>query len=231
MYAFAQASFIDRASNSYHLWIDVLARVHFIGRVSRGDPYLIGEKVGEIKFLVSDRAKCELQSRFVGLVINASTEAFCFLVLKGKFRLQPGWINYNHSFYLPQDQLPRFWQDVDDIGGKPLLKKSMREQSSVSGGLTDQWTDVLLEYNQQLFGDIAQDNRSLQAMNRSGLVSKAPPSHFPNTHFSFPEIPEEQMKKYDGDELRQDDLAGSSINLRHCGNRQIMNDDEDIEWE
>ena len=39
------------------------------------------------------------------------------------------------------------------------------------------------------------------------------------------------MKKYGGDELRQDDVAGSSINLRHCENRQIMTDDEDIEWE
>ena len=137
MSAFAQASFIDRASNSYHLWIDVLARVHFIGRVSRGDPYLIGEKIGKIKFLLSDRAKCELQSRFVGSVINASTE--------------PGWINYNPSSYLPQDQLPRFWLDVVDIFGKSLLKKRMRELSSVSGGLTDQWTDVLLEYYQQLW--------------------------------------------------------------------------------
>jgi len=60
---------------------------------------------------------------------------------------------------LPQDHLPRFWQDVVDIGGKPLFKKSTREQSSVSGGLTDQWTDVLLEYYQQLCGDIVQENR------------------------------------------------------------------------
>ena len=87
-----------------------------------------------------------------------------------------------------------------------------------------------MEYYQQSCGDLAQDNRSVQAMNRSGLVSKAPPSHFPNTYF-FPEIPEEQMKKYGGDELRQDDVAGSSINLRHCGNRQIINDGEDVEWE
>ena len=102
----------------------------------------------------------------------------------------------------------------------------------MSGGLTDQCTDVLLEYYQQLCGDLVKDNRSVQAtMNRSGLVSKAPPSHFPNTYFSFPEIPEEQMKKYGGDQLPQDDVAGSSINLRHCGNLQIMNDDEDIEWE
>ena len=68
-------------------------------------------------------------------------------------------------------------------------------------------------------------------MNHRGLVSIAPPSHFPNTCFSFPEIPEEQMKKHGGDELRQDDLAGNSINLRHCENRQIMTDDEDIEWD
>ena len=155
-----------------------------------------------------------------------------FLVLKGKFRLQPGWINYNLSSYLPQDQLPRYWQWAVDIGDKPLFKKNTREQSSVlSGGLTDQWTDVLLEYYQQLFGDIAQDNRSLQAMNRSGLVSKAPTNHFPNTYFSFPESPEEQLKKYGEDQLPEDDVAGSSINLRHCGNRQIMNDDEDVEWE
>ena len=65
-------------------------------------------------------------------------------------------------------------------------------------------------------------------MNRSGLVSKAPPSHFPNTFFP-PEIPEEQMKKYGGDQLPQDAVAGSHINLRHCGNRQNMNDDEDVE--
>ena len=80
-------------------------------------------------------------------------------------------------------------------------------------------------------GDLEQDNRSVQAMNRNGLVSKAPPSHFLNRCFSFPKIPEEQIKQYGGDELRQDDVADSSINLQHCENRQIMTDDEDIEWE
>ena len=29
----------------------------------------------------------------------------------------------------------------------------------MSGGLTDQWTDVLLDYYQQLCGDIVQENR------------------------------------------------------------------------
>ena len=51
----------------------------------------------------------------------------------------------------------------------------------VSGGLTDQWTDVLLEYYQQLCGDLAQDNRSVQAMNHSGLVTEAPQVTF-QTH-------------------------------------------------
>ena len=37
------------------------------------------------------------------------------------------------------------------------------------------------------------------------------------------------MKKYGGDQLPQDAVAGSHINLRHCGNRQNMNDDEDVE--
>ena len=31
--------------------------------------------------------------------------------------------------------------DFVDIGGKPLIKKSLREESSFSNGLTDQWTD------------------------------------------------------------------------------------------
>jgi hypothetical protein len=36
-----------------------------------------------------------LQTRFVGSLINASTEAFCFLVLKGKFRLQQKYLGFN----------------------------------------------------------------------------------------------------------------------------------------
>ena len=36
------------------------------------------------------------QSRFVGSLINASTKAFCFLVvLKGKFRLQQKYLGFN----------------------------------------------------------------------------------------------------------------------------------------
>jgi hypothetical protein len=36
--------------------------------------------------------------------------------------------------------------DFVDIGGKTFIKRSVRDESSVSNGLTDQWTDDLLGY-------------------------------------------------------------------------------------
>ena len=84
LYRFAQSKDIDRGSHGYQVWRDVLAPVYFIGRTSRGEPFLTGDKSGVTKFQLSLRAQCELQSRFVGSLINASTEAFCFLVLKRK---------------------------------------------------------------------------------------------------------------------------------------------------
>ena len=89
LYRFAQSKDIDRRSHGYQVWRDVLAPVYFIGRTSRG------EKSGVTKFQLSLRAQCELQTRFVGSLINASTEAFCFLVLKGKFRLQQKYLGFN----------------------------------------------------------------------------------------------------------------------------------------
>ena len=76
---------------------DVLAPVYFIGRTSRGEPFLTGDKSGVTKFQLSlwAQCECELQTRFVGSLINASTEAFCFLVLKGKFRLQQKYLGFN----------------------------------------------------------------------------------------------------------------------------------------
>ena len=56
--------------------------MYFIGRTSRGEPFLTGDKSGVTKFQLNLWAQCELQSRFVGSLINASTEAFCFLVAK-----------------------------------------------------------------------------------------------------------------------------------------------------
>jgi hypothetical protein len=85
----SQSTLTGEAKDTKQVWRDVLAPVYFIGRTSRGEPFLTGDKSGVSKFQLSLRAQCELQTRFVGSLINASTEAFCFLVLKGKFRLQP----------------------------------------------------------------------------------------------------------------------------------------------
>ena len=81
LYRFAQSKDIDRGSHGYQVWLDVLAPVYFKGRTSRGEPFLTGDKSGVTKFQLSLRAQCELQTRFVGSLINASTEAFCFFVI------------------------------------------------------------------------------------------------------------------------------------------------------
>ena len=76
LYRFAQSKEIDRGSQGYQVWRDVLNPVYFMGRTSRGEPFLTGDKSGVTKFQLSLWAQCELQSRFVG-------SAFCFLVLEG----------------------------------------------------------------------------------------------------------------------------------------------------
>ena len=48
-YRFAQSKDIDRGSQGYQVWRDVLAPVYFIGRTSRGEPFLTGDKSGETK--------------------------------------------------------------------------------------------------------------------------------------------------------------------------------------
>ena len=69
--------------------------MYFIGRTSCEEPFLTVDKSGVTEFQLSLWAQCELQTRFVGLLINASTEAFCFLALKGKFRLQQKYLGFN----------------------------------------------------------------------------------------------------------------------------------------
>ena len=44
LYRFAQSKDIDRGSQGYQVWRDVLAPVYFIGRTSRGEPFLTGDK-------------------------------------------------------------------------------------------------------------------------------------------------------------------------------------------
>ena len=100
-------------------------------------------------FLLSLRSQCELQTRFVGSLINASTEAFCFLVLKGNFRLQQKYLGFNPDTHEISENEIRHSTDFVDIGGKSVhfSKKFVREESSVSNGLTDhQWTDDFLHW-------------------------------------------------------------------------------------
>ena len=78
---------------------------------------------------------------------------------------------------------------------------------------------TFLKYYQQLCVEIAQNNRSVAGRNS------------PNTYFSFPSISEEQLKTFGGDNVPQDIVPAENDNLRHCGNHQIMVDDEDVEWE
>ena len=123
LYRFAQSKDIDRGSHGYQVWRDVLAPVYFKGRTTRGEPFLTGDKSGIIQFQISLRAQCELQSRFVGSLINAITGAFCLLVLKGKFRLQQKYLGFNPN---TQGTINICHStDFVDIGGKPLIQKSV----------------------------------------------------------------------------------------------------------
>ena len=62
--------------------------------------------------------KSELQSRFVGLLINASTETFCVLALKGKFRFQQKYLGFNPENQDISENDICHSTDFFDIGGK-----------------------------------------------------------------------------------------------------------------
>ena len=49
LYRFAQSKDIDRGSQGYQVWRNVLAPVFFIVRTSRGEPFLTGDKSGVTK--------------------------------------------------------------------------------------------------------------------------------------------------------------------------------------
>ena len=98
LYRFAQSKDIDRGSHGYQVWRDVLARSGVFYRQDKPWRTIFNRRqiwCDQAKFQLSLRAQCELQTRFVGSLINASTEAFRFLVLKGKFRLQRKYLGFN----------------------------------------------------------------------------------------------------------------------------------------
>jgi hypothetical protein len=59
----------------------------------------------------------------VWTLINASTEAFCFLVVKGKFQLQPKYLGFNPDTHEISESDFRHSTDFINISGKPLVKK------------------------------------------------------------------------------------------------------------
>ena len=134
--------------------------------------FLTGHKSGVTKFQLSLRLQCELQSRFVGSLINASTDAFCFLVLKGNFRFQQKYLGFNPNTHEISENDILHSTDFVDIGWKPpLVKKGVREESSVSNGLTDQRTDDLFGYYKDIYTGLSQKNRSEYGRNPSGIAT------------------------------------------------------------
>ena len=71
----------------------------------------IGDKSGVSKFQLSLRAQCELQSRFV-----ASTEAFCSLVLRGKFRLRQKYLGFNPDTQEISGLTDQWTDEIDLLG-------------------------------------------------------------------------------------------------------------------
>ena len=96
----------------------VLASVYFIGRTSCGEPFLTGEKSGVTKFQLSLRAQCELQSRFVGSLINASTEAFLLLGAERKIPIATKIFGFQ-SRYAGNNDIHHS-TDFVDIGGNSV---------------------------------------------------------------------------------------------------------------
>ena len=96
--------------------------------------------------------------------------------------------------------------DFVDIGGKPLIKKSAREESSFLNGLTDQWTDDILGYYKEIYTGLSQMNRSEYGRNPSGIATSTTNIVYP------PNVPEK------------------NIDYNERINQLGIDDDVDFEW-
>mgnify|MGYP006201215761 CR=1 FL=1 len=96
--------------------------------------------------------------------------------------------------------------DFVDIGGKPLIKKSVREESSFLNGLTDQWTDDILGYYKEIYTGLSQMNRSEYGRNSSGIATSTTNIVYP------PNVPEK------------------NIDYNERINQLDIDDDVDFEW-
>ena len=154
---------------------------------------------------------------------------FAFLVLKGKFRLQQKYFGFNPDTYEISENDIRHSTDFVDIGGKPLIKKeSVREESWVSNGLTDQWTDDLLGYYKEIYSGLSQENRSEYGRNPSGIATSTTNVIYPHSYFSFPNVSEKDMHQYV--EPLRPNVPEKNIDYIERINQWDIDDDFDFEW-
>ena len=102
----------------------------------------------------------------------------------------------------------------------------MREESSVSNGLTDdQWTDDLLVfYSKEIYTGLSQKNQSEYERNPSGIATSTTNIIYPYSYFSFPNVSEEDMHQYD--EALKPNVPGNNIDYSDRMNQW----DIDFEW-
>ena len=116
--------------------------------------------------------------------------------------------------------------DIVDIGGRPLIKKSVREESSVSNGLTEQWNDDLLVYYKEIYTGLSQKNQFEYERNPSATSTTN--TMYPHSYFSFPNVSEEDMNQYV--EPLQPNVPEKNIDYNERINQRDIDDDVDFEW-
>ena len=118
---------------------------------------------------------------------------------------------------------------LSTLVGNHLLKKVWaREESSVSNGLTDQWTDDLLVYYKEIYTGLSQKNRSEYERNPSGIATSTTNIIYPHSYFSFPNVSEEDMHQYV--ERLQTNVSEKNIDYNDRIDQQDIDDDADFEW-
>ena len=70
------------------------------------------------------------------------------------------------------------------------------EESSVSNGLTNQWTDDFLTYYIEIYTGLSQKNRSEYGRNPSGIATFTTNIIYPHSYFSFPNVSKEDMHQF-----------------------------------
>ena len=118
--------------------------------------------------------------------------------------------------------------DFVDIGGKPLIIKSVREESYVSNGLTDQWTDDLLVHYKEIYTGLSQKNRSEYGRNPSGIATPTTNIINPHSYFSFPNVSKEDVHQFV--ELLHPNIFEKNIDYNDRINQRDIDDDVDFEW-